>query len=157
MEKIFYNFFLEKLFEKYDVLERAIINRNQFFTKREKLESYRIDSDQVESENNREFKLSKIENEKIQIENILKYIYNESYINNLDYICKCLIKFCNENRIILIEDKNRNIKQNRLYFMERREVNTEIGLDLEENKDEEKKYKSSDLNNLSEFIFGNYL
>ena len=136
MEKTFYSFFLQKFFEKYDVLERAIINCFQFSNKKEKRESVQSDSNQFQDYNSKN--ISNIECVKIQIENILKYIYHESEKSNLRFICDCLVKFCNENRIILIEEKYRKLNIPKLNFINKKESNEEnqikISEDLESNE-----------------------
>lgn len=128
LEKIFYNSFIQKFFEKYDVLERALINFSQFINKKDKREANQSDSNYLNTKNIQN--LNVIENVKIQIENILKYIYHESEKNNISYISNCLTRFCNENRIVLIEEKSRRSLQSNYNNLNKRESSTKNSIDF---------------------------
>jgi len=142
LEKIFYNFFLQKFFEKYDVLERAISNCNQFLNKKDKKDVNQDDVNELYDNNLKNVK--NIEYVKLQIENILKYIYHESEKNNLSFICKSLIKFCNEKRIVLIEEKTRRSTQPKYNYINKRDLNEENSVesvDIKMNNEENSNLK----------------
>ena len=77
--------------------------------------------------------ISNIEFVKIQIENIFKYIYHESEKNKLTFICNSLKRFCNENRIVLIEERSRRSNQSRYNFINKRFLNEDIPTEISEN------------------------
>ena len=150
LEKIFYSFFLYKFFEKYDVLERAIINCNQFSSKKEKKESNQSDSNNLHDNNYKN--ISNIENVKIQIENILKYIYHESEKCNLSFICDCLVMFFNDNRIVLIEERNRRLNQSRYNINTKRDLNQNNSIEISNDFDSHEVSAVMNRKNLKEKI-----
>lgn len=135
MEKIFLNHFLEYFFQKYDALERAIVNSNQFFTKGDKKEKSDLHAQDSQGANTiTEGKFTQIENVKIQIENILKYIYHECKKNNLKFISDCIIEFCNDNRIIVIEERVENIGCNKNKKLEDNRISNILPFHRSENE-----------------------
>lgn len=109
LEKLFADYFLGSFFLKYEYLEQALHNCNQFFTKNEVKETCNSETDFQGICPKREKRFEEIDNIKMQIENIFKFIYHESKNNNIDFIVNCLINFCSQNRINLVEDENTSI------------------------------------------------
>lgn len=114
LEKIFFNSFLQRFFEKYEVVERATLNWNQLFAKNETNDMEFSDDLYQEAYLGNSNKPSSLDKIKIQIENIIKYVYHESVKCKLNFISDSLIKFCIQNRIILLEEKNKRIDKNKL-------------------------------------------